>query len=77
MSVRVRFFASFAEHVGVRELQVAGDAAQTPRDVWQACNLPVELPANILVAVNKKYADLDAQVNDGDEVAFFPPVTGG
>ena len=77
MSVNVRFFASFADHVGVREKQIAGKTVQTPRDVWRACNLGVELPANILVAVNKKYADLDSPVNDGDEVAFFPPVTGG
>lgn len=77
MSINVRFFASFAEHVGVREKQIAGDAVQTPRDVWQACNMSVELPANTLVAVNRKHANLDSPVNDGDEVAFFPPVTGG
>jgi len=31
----------------------------------------------MLVAINKAYADLDRAVQDGDEVAFFPPVTGG
>ncbi|NDG45348.1 MAG: MoaD/ThiS family protein [Gammaproteobacteria bacterium] len=29
------------------------------------------------LACNKAYADLDRAVQDGDEVAFFPPVTGG
>ena len=31
----------------------------------------------MLVAINKAYASLDKAVSDGDEVAFFPPVTGG
>ncbi len=32
---------------------------------------------NVRVAVNQTIADLDTAINDGDEVAFFPPVTGG
>jgi molybdopterin converting factor small subunit len=31
----------------------------------------------MLVAINREYAALDRTVADGDEVAFFPPVTGG
>jgi len=31
----------------------------------------------VRVAVNQDYVDQDALVNSGDEVAFFPPVTGG
>lgn len=31
----------------------------------------------IKVAVNQEFADFDAPVKPGDEVAFFPPVTGG
>ncbi|AKH21291.1 molybdopterin converting factor subunit 1 [Sedimenticola thiotaurini] len=31
----------------------------------------------VLVAVNQEMCDLEAAVKDGDEVAFFPPVTGG
>ncbi len=32
---------------------------------------------NLRVAVNQGMAAMDAPVEDGDEVAFFPPVTGG
>ncbi|GGO88306.1 molybdopterin synthase sulfur carrier subunit [Marinobacterium nitratireducens] len=32
---------------------------------------------NLLVAVNQEMVDLQAALKDGDEVAFFPPVTGG
>ena len=31
----------------------------------------------VRVAVNRTYGDLDTPVAGGDEVAFFPPVTGG
>ncbi len=31
----------------------------------------------VRVAVNQEYATLDEPVAEGDEVAFFPPVTGG
>jgi molybdopterin synthase sulfur carrier subunit len=31
----------------------------------------------IRCAVNQSHAGFDARVSDGDEVAFFPPVTGG
>jgi molybdopterin synthase sulfur carrier subunit len=32
---------------------------------------------NLRYAVNQEMARLDTPVADGDEVAFFPPVTGG
>jgi len=31
----------------------------------------------VRVAVNQEYSDHDAAVAAGDEIAFFPPVTGG
>ncbi|MBU6297220.1 MAG: molybdopterin converting factor subunit 1 [Alphaproteobacteria bacterium] len=33
--------------------------------------------SRLRAAVNQEHASFDAPVNDGDEVAFFPPVTGG
>ena len=33
--------------------------------------------ARLRAAVNQEHAGLDAAIFDGDEVAFFPPVTGG
>ena len=32
---------------------------------------------SIKVAVNKNFADFDTLINEEDEIAFFPPVTGG
>jgi molybdopterin synthase sulfur carrier subunit len=34
-------------------------------------------PSRVRVAVNQRHAGLDAKVGPDDEVAFFPPVTGG
>ena len=34
-------------------------------------------PALVRAAVNQDFARPDAQIRDGDEIAFFPPVTGG
>jgi molybdopterin synthase sulfur carrier subunit len=35
------------------------------------------MPAHTLMAVNMEYAGPQQTVRDGDEVAFFPPITGG
>ena len=31
----------------------------------------------IKVAINQEFSDFDATITTGDEIAFFPPVTGG
>jgi sulfur-carrier protein len=41
---------------------------------WQSELAPGK---SIRVAINQVLADWDAGIGDGDEVAFFPPVTGG
>ncbi len=41
------------------------------------CVSDMPIPGNALVAINREYSDFDAVVKEGDEVAFFPPVTGG
>ncbi len=77
MSIQVRYFASLKEAVGRAEQQISVDNIFTVKDVWLKANPELALPDNILAAINMDYADLDAAVADGDEVAFFPPVTGG
>lgn len=77
MSIKVRYFASLKDQLGRSEdnLPIVGIASV--RQVWLAANPQKPLPDNVLAAVNMEYADLDSDVADGDEVAFFPPVTGG
>lgn len=77
MTIIVKFFASLREQVGQSEVQIELMAPKTVGEIWaQVCdNAP--LPNHILMAVNKAYSNIDTQVQDGDEIAFFPPVTGG
>ena len=77
MSIRVRYFASLKESMGRSEESISAENVTTVQDVWDKANLSKPMPDNILAAVNMDYAALEAQVKDGDEVAFFPPVTGG
>lgn len=75
MTITVKFFASLREKIGISEcaLSHAVDAA----DVWQQSTDNADAPDNLLIAINLDYAQLNDAVADGDEVAFFPPVTGG
>jgi len=75
-SINVRYFASIREKLGRSEDQVEAVAGETARNLWKRVSgLP--FPANTLVAINQEYASSDTPVQAGDEVAFFPPVTGG
>lgn len=81
MAVTVRLFARLREIAGVDELQRPTERVATVRDVWEA--LAREWPAlapyapSLSCAVNAQYARMTDAVNDGDEVAFLPPVSGG
>lgn len=78
MDVTVRYFANLRERMGRSDEQVSleGDQA-TVADLWARLSGGEALPANVLIAVNMEYKDASAVVRSGDEVAFFPPVTGG
>ncbi len=77
MSIKVRYFASLKEKVGRTddELQVIGPLSA--RKIWQQLNPDLPMPETLLAAVNMQYVNPDAEVSDGDELGFFPPVTGG
>lgn len=75
MSIQVKFFASLREQVGLSDIII--EQASTAAEVWDLATSKQQQPDNLLVAINLEYAKLNSPVNDGDEVAFFPPVTGG
>ena len=77
MSIKVRYFASLKERVGRSEDDLTFTSLLTVNEVWNRANFGKPLPDNILAAVNMEYVEFDNIVKDGDEVAFFPPVTGG
>ena len=79
MPIKICYFASLKETLEKSEDEIYGSENEplTAKKVWQLANPNKQLPENILVAINMEYAELDDQVKDDDEVAFFPPVTGG
>ncbi len=77
MTVYIKYFASLRDRLGRAEDRLDTAAELTVAGVWAALWPDTPLPLNTLTAVNMEYAELTQRVQDGDEVAFFPPVTGG
>lgn len=78
MAIAVKYFASLKETLGKAEEVLEILPGQSVNDVWVQANADQSsIPDGILCAVNHVYATAETQVHDGDEVAFFPPVTGG
>jgi molybdopterin synthase sulfur carrier subunit len=78
MKLTVKYFASMRDKMGRGEDAVTVDnEAATVEQVWKQVSNGQDMPANTLIAVNMEYTDAQAAVKDGDEIAFFPPVTGG
>jgi sulfur-carrier protein len=77
VSIRVKFFASLRERMGRGEALVQVPAGSSVHTVWQQASGEEAVPSHLLVAVNMDYVDWQRTVEAGDEVAFFPPVTGG
>jgi len=76
MSITVRFFASLSEELGFNQKIVDHKVSLTIEEVWRdVVDRPP--PPNLLCAKNHEYAEFGQHLDDGDEVAFFPPVNGG
>lgn len=81
--IKVLFFAKLRETLGCGELMLEAGSADTSETLRQ--RLIADNPAwqealsdeQLLVAVNQNLCTEEQPVNDGDELAFFPPVTGG
>jgi sulfur-carrier protein len=83
--IDIYYFASIRENLGLAQEQIAIDpditTVHSVVDVlvkrhgerWDS----VLRQSKVLMAVNKTVARPDTTIKDGDEIAFFPPVTGG
>lgn len=83
MQISILFFASFKEQLGVDKITYE---VTENTSITQLCNALTKQGNNwqkvfsspsLLVAVNQSMVEFDHQLNENDEVAFFPPVTGG
>ena len=83
--MKLVYFARIREQLGVDEEELAlpagvstlaqliGWLGQQRGESWRRV---LQAP-DLICALNQEVAGLDAVVSDHDEVAFFPPVTGG
>jgi molybdopterin converting factor subunit 1 len=76
MQVTVRLFARLREQAGASERALELPAGARVADVWDALGLG-EQPPGLLYAVNREYAAGERVLEEGDEVAVIPPVSGG
>jgi MoaE-MoaD fusion protein len=81
IAVRARLFARLREQAGTDTENVELPSGSTVADVYDAVRkLHPQLEASrsvVRAALNQEFADWNASVADGDEVAFIPPVSGG
>ena len=83
--MQIRYFAWLRQRTGVPQESIElPDTVKTVADLitWLGVRHPRFADACaaegvVRCAVNKTYVDRDQQLANGDEVAFFPPVTGG
>ena len=80
MSINVLFFARYVEAVGFDSLEMEGDFATVDAVRLALASDPefaVLNETSLMCARNEELCGRDEAVQAGDEVAFFPPVTGG
>ncbi|NVC51120.1 molybdopterin synthase sulfur carrier subunit [Vibrio diabolicus] len=84
--IKVLFFAQTRELIGIDSVElddqfetveaIRAHLVEEGADKNSKWDLALE-PGKLLAAVNQSIVPLDTEVKAGDEVAFFPPVTGG
>ncbi len=83
--MKILYFAWVREKTGIgeetleipKEIRTARDLVGWLKDRGEGFSLAFSDDRLVRVAVNQEYATLDEPVSSDDEVAFFPPVTGG
>src|SRR5688572_13220125 len=82
MQIQVLLFATLKDLAGEKKIDLAlpGETTSVKHVRQQLINRYPDMEANMKVAlasVNEEFAFDADTVKDGDEVAFFPPVSGG
>ena len=76
MMITVLAFARYRALLGFDRVQIPFSQAATLAALLADTRFGA-LPKDALLAVNQAFVKRDAQLEDGDEVALMPPVSGG
>ncbi len=81
LNIKVLFFASCRDLVGTGEREMTLTDGATVTDLISELASEqarfTDLAPSLMVSVNQAYVERDAELQEGDEVAFIPPVSGG
>jgi molybdopterin synthase sulfur carrier subunit len=81
MTVRLRFFASLRERAGHAEADRELPGPTSVGALWEVLQREharlADFKGRVAFAVNREYVDSDHLVQENDEIAFIPPVSGG
>jgi molybdopterin synthase catalytic subunit len=81
MEVTVLYFATLRDHTGLREERLSLREGSTTADLKSLLRTRhdklEQALESAIVAVNREFAFPEDELHDGDEVALFPPVSGG
>ena len=77
MSIKVKYFANLRELIGRGEDTIEFREGLRVTDIWNMVKGNVRDSTDYLTALNMEYTNNNTVVKDGDEVAFFPKVSGG
>lgn len=76
--ISILFFAQLQESMGQSQMEVPL-AGKTVAEVktWLEKEYPLLSLGQVMTAVNEEFARDQTIVNEGDQVAFIPPISGG
>ena len=77
MAIKVKYFANLRELIGRSEDSIEYRDGLSIAAIWDMVKGDVKDNTAYLAALNMEYANNDTVVKDGDELAFFPKVSGG
>lgn len=81
----ILYFAGLAETVGLKKevielpqtCKTAGDLVALLRSRGEPFASAFDGQTRLLIAINQEMSEPGAEIKNSDEIAFFPPVTGG
>ena len=77
MNICVRYFASIKDDMGTGIVNIQVEDGITAGNLFEMLTAGISYNGTVLIAVNHVYVDNSYKIKEGDEVAYFPPVTGG